>query len=308
MNTVPITNIVKSATAISPANIPYVPSPGFEPRPGVAAPNVLLMGPPGTGKTWAITTLVEAGIETFVIITEPNGLANLLTAMRVRGLPMAKLHYKYIPPMSADWAAMEEMTKAVNVQSYSALADLKQGIAKPASNTIMKFLKNIQNFHDDRTNNYYGDATLWGYDRALVVDSLSGLNMLSVQNTVGLKPTMHQGEWNIAMNLEETFINKLTSDMKAYFVMLAHVDRNINETTGQMIITPAAIGAKLGPKIGKFFSEVILTVRTNDKFTWSTMETGTDVKQSTLKIAKDLPPSMKPIVEGFNLTLKQLAS
>lgn len=304
MNTsIPITNIV-AATNV-PSTLSASPS-WATIRPGITAAKVLLMGPPGTGKTWAITTLIEAGLEVFVLITEPNGLQNLLSSMRTRKLDMSKLHYHYVAPMAADWNSLDEMMKSVNAQSYSALADLKSGIAKPAANHIMKILSNLKNFQDDKDNKFYGDVTTWDYSRALVLDSLSGLNMLAVQNTVGLKPTMHQGEWGIAMNIEETLLNKLTSDMKAFFVLLAHVDRNINETTGQMIITPAAIGAKLGPRLGKFFSEVVLAKRVDAKFTWSTSEVGTDVKQSALPISKELVPSFKPIVDAFKLNLAQL--
>lgn len=305
MTTAPITNIT---TAAKPVSVPYVPLAGKAVIKGLAAPKVLLMGAPGTGKTTSIATLLEAGLEVFVIITEPNGLPNLLNALKTRNIPLTKLHWKYISPMAADFSSLEEMTKLVNIQSYSALADLKAGIGKSKSNQIMLLLNAMRNFHDDRTDLFYGDVTTWGYDRALVLDSLSGLNMLAIQNTVGLKPTMHQGEWGVAMNLEETYINKLTSDMAAYFVLLAHIDRNVNEATAQTIVTPSAIGAKLGPRIGRFFSEVVLACRVDAKFTWSTSEASTDVKQSTLPIKKDMLPSFMPIVKSFEATLVQMRS
>ena len=130
--------------------------------------------------------------------------------------------------------------------------------------------------------------------------------MLAQQNTVGLKPTMHQGEWGVAMNLEEMLINKMTSDLSCYFVLIAHIDRNVNEASLQTLITPAALGAKLGPRIGRFFSEVILTKRVNAEFSWSTMELSADVKQSVLPIGATLKPSFKPIVDSFAANLKQL--
>lgn len=309
MNTAaPITNIQAQANATKAGTVPYNPSPLHAPRAGILAPKTLLMGAPGTGKTWSITTLVEAGIEVFCLITEPNGLANLLSAMRTRKLDMNKLHWHYIPPLAADYGSLETMLKTVSAQSYAAIADLKSGIAKDKCTGAMDFMKNIQNFYCERTKQYYGDATEWGYDRALVIDSLSGLNMLAQQLTVGLKPTMHQGEWNVAMNVEDMLINKLTSDMAAYFVMLCHIDRATNEATQQTLITPAALGSKLGPRVGKFFSEVVLAKRTGDKFTWSTLEMTADVKQSALPIKSDLAPSFKLVVDTFEATLKQIGA
>lgn len=272
----------------------------------LSTPKTILMGAPGSGKTWAITTLIEAGLEVFVIITEPSGVESLLDAMKAKNLPFDKLHWAYIPPTVAGWKGIENMIQTINLQSYAAISDMKSGIAKESSNTIIKLLRNCENFHDDRTEKKFGDVTSWGYDRALVIDSLSGLNDLAVQNTVGLKPTLHPGEWNIAMNLESTIINKLTSDMKAYFVLLAHIDRNINEVTGGMVITPAAIGSKLGPRIGRYFSEIVVAKREKDKFLWSTSELNTDIKQRALPISNALPPTFKPIVDAFQRRLSQL--
>lgn len=309
MNTAaPITKIV-AATNAAPSNLVlYNPSPLHAPRPGVLAPKTLLMGPPGSGKTWSIVTLLQAGVEVFAILTEPNALPNILARIKQVNAPIDKFHYKYVPPLNASFDAMKSMMDIVSVQSYSAIADLKSGIAKDKCSGMKDVLFSIQNFIDDKDGKSYGDATTWGYDRALVIDSLSGLNLLAQQLTVGLKPTMHQGEWNVAMNVEEMLINKLTSDMKSYFVVLAHIDRNINETTQQMVITPAALGSKLGPKVGRFFSEVVLARRAGDKFTWSTLEPFAEVKQSALPIKVDLVPSFVPIVQQFEQTLKALST
>lgn len=307
MNTAaPITNIVAQAQAATQGTVPYSPSPLHRPRPGVLAPKTLLMGAPGTGKTWSVVTLLQAGIEVFAILTEPNALPNLISRIKQLNLPMDKFHYRYVPPLNASFDALKDMMNIVSIQSYSAIADLKAGISKDKCSGLKDVLLAIQNFTDDKDGKTYGDATTWGYDRALVIDSLSGLNLLAQQLTVGLKPTMHQGEWNIAMNVEEMLLNKLTSDMKAYLVVLAHVDRNTNEATQQMVITPAALGSKLGPKIGRFFSEVVMTKRTGDKFFWSTLEPNAEVKQSALPIKTDLPPTFQTIVTQFEANLKQL--
>lgn len=302
MNTTPITNIV---AATSPAS-PPVPD-KWSPRPGLIAPKVLLMGAPGSGKTWSIPTLLLMGIEVFVLITEPNGLNALLNACKRVNAPLDLLHYAYVPPMNASMTSLKDVVTTIATMSYSAIADMKSGIAKdPLGGGMMKILRQWENFHCDRTGKDYGSIFSFGYNKAFVMDSLSGLNMLAQQNTVGLKPTMHQGEWGVAMNLEEMMVNKLTSDLSCYFVLIAHIDRNINEASLAALVTPAALGAKLGPRIGRFFSEVILCKRINENFSWSTMEPAADVKQSVLPIHATLPPNFKPLVEAFNLNLKQL--
>lgn len=292
-------------TAAPLASVPAPP-----PKPVVSplsAPKVLLMGAPGTGKTWSIVTLLRAGIETFVLFTEPGGEESLLNAVKtVDPKLIEKLHWTYVAPVTAGWSAMAEVLKTIGQQNFQQISDLKSGVAKTADSNIMKFFKHLQNFEDSRTGKSFGDVTTWDSSRALVIDSLSGLNNLALQHTVGLKPTMNPGEWNIAMNLELMLIEKLTADLKCYFAVLAHIDRNINEVTGGMVVTPAAIGAKLGPKIGRFFSEVVLTKRLGARFVWSTEETNTDVKNRSLPIGKELEPSFAPLVTAFEARKKQL--
>jgi AAA+ superfamily predicted ATPase len=58
-------------------------------RSPIPAPNVLLMGDSGTGKTYAIRTLIEAGITPFIIFTEPG--------MEVLGdLDPSSYHFHYV--------------------------------------------------------------------------------------------------------------------------------------------------------------------------------------------------------------------
>lgn len=297
-------------TPVTPAKPAVVPTgPAIvKPPSSISAPKVLLMGPPGTGKTWSIVTLLQAGIEVFVLITEPGGEESLLNAVqKVNPTLISKLHWRYVPPVTAGWGALTEVLKTIGNSNFEQISGMKSGIAKTTDGNIMKLFKQLQNFEDEHTGQAFGDVTTWDTSRALVIDSLSGLNNLALQHTVGLKPTMSQGEWGVAMNLELMLIEKLTADLKCYFVVCAHVDRNISEVTGGMIVTPAAIGAKLGPKIGRYFSEIVLTKRIGAKFVWSTEELNTDVKNRSLPIGKELDPSFGQLVTAYNNRKKQIS-
>lgn len=264
---------------------------------GLEAPKVLLMGPPGTGKSYSISTLLQEGLEVFILMTEPNSLESVQLACKQRSVSTEKLHWKFISPQTGGWAAIQDLAKQINLLDFEGLSKLK-GISKRDSTQLYTLLQSCQNFICDRTGENFGDVTSWDSSRALVVDSLSGLNTICLQATVGLKPSLAPGEWGVAMNMEETLINKLTSDLKCFFLLIAHIDRNQNEATLQSTITPAAIGAKLGPRIGRFFSEVVLTKKIGDRFLWSTVEPMTDTKQRILPLGGELLPSFSPLIKA----------
>jgi len=189
--------------------------------------------------------------------------------------------------------------------SYAALADQKSGIAKPKMDQWMNLLLSCKDFVDDRTGEHYGDVTEWGPDRALVIDSLSGLNKMAREYTVGLKPSLHQGEWGVAMSLEEGLIWQLTSNRRCFFVLTAHLDRNIDEITQQTKLMVKALGNKLAPDIPKNFSEVVLARRGTDKlpFTWSTADVTATVKNRALTVSNELSPTFVPIVRAHERRL-----
>lgn len=268
-------------------------------------PSTLLMGAPGSGKTTAIATLGLPALpsvpplDVFVLFTEPNGPDALIDAVKMHGASIENFHWHTVAPVTPGWNALEEMATVVRAQSYEDISKIKQGVGKLQMMQYMELLRSIQNFPCDRTGQKYGDVTNWSEDRAFCFDGLSGLNMISMAQTVGFKPSAHQGEWGIAMNLEEQLIHKITSDRMCFFTLMAHVDKELEEISGRTLITPGALGRKLGPRLGRMFSEVVYAKRGGDAaFTWSTTDSMADLKNRALPVAAGLKPDFRPIVEA----------
>jgi hypothetical protein len=207
---------------------------------------------------------------------------------------------------------MEDMVKTIGSYGYEDIQKIKSGVGKTETRIpAMKLLKTLGDFHCERTNTSYGDTSTWGDDRALIFDSLSGLNLLSMSLTIGYKPAAHQGEWGVAMNFVEQLILKMSSDRNCFFTMTSHIEREMNEITGVTQVMAATLGRKLAPKIPRFFSEVVLAKRAiadgKASFTWSTLDPSTELKNRALPISSSLVPSYVPIVTAFR-NRKSLAS
>jgi hypothetical protein len=263
-------------------------------------PCSLVMGPAGSGKTTSIATYAKAGIECFVVITEPTGADSLLDAWERDRLPPNLLHYTVIPPSTAGWGALREMGVKINAMSYKDLSEIRSGIGKEHMKQWDKLMRNMENFHDHRTNESFGDVTLFDSSRALILDSLSGFSLISLQNAVGYKPSPHQGEWGAAMSQVEGVINKLTSDCHCFFTMTAHIEREPDEITGMSKVTVSTLGRKLAPKLPRFFGEVIRARKDPaGKFLWATIDSEADLKNRALPSGSSLPQDFTPIVDAY---------
>jgi hypothetical protein len=267
-------------------------------------PAVLNMGAPGSGKTDSLATLLASGLKVFVICTEPDGMASLLDSCERRRIPIDNLHWITCAPTSAGWAAMRDMAKTIGTMGYEDITKIKHGVGKEHTRlAAMRFLDACENFICERTGQNFGDVTQLNDDCALVIDSLSGLNMISMMAAQGYKPAAHQGEWGVAMNFIEQLILKLCSDRKAFFIMNSHVEKETNEITGASQIMPSTLGRKVAPKLPRFFSEVVYSKRTvqgtTPAFTWSTADSAADLKNRTLPMSTALLQDYKPVVEGY---------
>lgn len=269
-------------------------------------PAVLLMGAAGSGKTSALTTFLPAGIETFVLCTEPGGSESLVDWTMRKGYDMSRLHWAHAFPASAGWKGIENLINEISLKDYESLAKIKSGIGKSDTRpAAMKMLNLLKDFRCERTGQSYGDVTTWGPDRAFCFDSLSGLSDIAWALTVGHKPTAHQGEWNIAMNFVSDLLRQIISDRHCYFVLTAHIEKELNELTGANQIMVSTLGRKLAPRIPKFFSEVVyVQKRPGPSFTWSTIDATVDLKNRALPISDNLKPDFAQVVDAYLARVK----
>jgi len=262
------------------------------------------MAPAGAGKTSALPTYIQANKELFVIVTEPNGVDSLVDGCKLHNVPLDMIHWHTVSPVTAGWSALKDMAHKVKTHDYEAITKIKAGVGKEHQQQLMLLLEALENFKCERTGKEYGDVTEWGPDKAFAIDSLTGINRIARDHTVGYKPSMHQGEWGTAMNLIESLIFKLTSDIKCFFTVCAHIDRVQDEITGVGKITLSTLGNKLAPKLTPLFSEVIVAKR--DPFLWSTTEANHELKNRALPISDRIEPSFVQIVEAYELRRKAM--
>jgi len=266
------------------------------------------MGMPGSGKSYALSTLLAAGLEVFILGTEAGFIDTVLDACAARKIDTAHLHWHALTNAAPSWDALETVGKTTAAMSYESLAAIKDGIAKREMKGWMSLLHACRDFPDDRTGQRFGDVTTWGPERAFVIDSLSGINDVAREHVTGYKPNLHPGEWGTAQELERNLIRKLVVDRRCFFVLTAHLDRTVDEVTQRPLITVAALGSKLGPKLPKDFSEVVLAVRpgkANEPFTWSTLEANADTKNRSLPIGAGLPADFRPVVDAYRKRLTE---
>lgn len=259
--------------------------------------NVLLEGPTGTGKTHAIGTIVDAGIETFVQFTEP-GLESLLGYWTDNGKPVPpNVHWNILEGAPGSFETLKATAQTINTYSQEALYKM-QDPNRGKHNQLVALLGNLANFPDQRTGERFGAVDTWGPNRCFVVDSLSGINPIALSLVVGGKPVKSQTDWGIAQDQIEKLV-RLCCNSKCHFVLIAHVERETDQVFGGVKITVSTLGKALAPKIPPFFSDVILAGRDGAKFHWSTAHPQADLKARNLPIADNITPSFGPLMQKW---------
>ena len=287
---------------MSPA--PVATKPPLVRLPVPQAPTTLLMGETGTGKTYSIKTLLEAELEVFVIGTEPTYLDTLLDIVGIK-YHLDRLHWKTIQPARVGIAGLQDMVKKISMMGFDDLTKMRPDGQRQHSQFIT-LLSTLADFVDDRTGKSYGPVDSWDANRALVIDSLSGVNLMAMDLTIGNKVTAHQGEWGIAMGTLDKLLLNLCSNLHCFFVLIAHMERELDETTGGSKVMVSTLGRKLAPRIPRFFSEVVMSYREGESYYWSTTQTGVVLKHRALPLGGKLQPSFTPIVAAHRRRLAVL--
>lgn len=262
---------------------------------------IILMGSPGTGKTHAIRTLIDAGLEVFCILTEPNAINTL---MNMEGASLAyksaiaykRLHWNFIKPANQSWDSMK--ASATKLISFD-LATLAKGAAtdKKDHSQFLEVLNVCADFKDDLTGESYGAVDDFDpQEKVLVVDSLSGLNTMFLSMVCGSKPTKTLPEWGAAIDAELRFLNNLCFGIMCHVVLIAHITRTVDEVQGGIKTMVSGLGNKAPQEIPKNFTDCILAKRETTEFSWSTVEASTETKATTLKFGSKLQPSFVPLM------------
>lgn len=269
------------------------------PKPtSLAGPNVLLMGPAGTGKTHSIGTLADAGVEVFYLGLE-QGLESLLGYWTDRGLEVPpNVHWHILERAQASWLEMKDAALKVNTLSLDSLSKM-QDMNRQKHNQFIKILEVLSDFPDQRTGQKFGAVDSWDGSRALVMDGMTGLNNAALSLVVGGKPVRSQADWGIAQNQVESILRNLCDGCRCWFVLLAHVERETDQVLGGVKLMVSTLGKALAPKIPAMFSDVILTTRQGEKWTWDTASALADVKTRNLPIKADLPPDFRQIYQRW---------
>lgn len=295
--------IATATIAVAQNSSPPAALPTASALPGA---NILLMGPAGTGKTYSIGTLVDAGVEVFFLALEP-GIEALIgyytdPIPKGRGLKFEdipkNLHWKTVKAPKASFAELVETAEKVNTMSLDILAKVVDP-NRSKHNRFIEILKALNNFVDDRTGESFGSVDSWGAGRALVMDGMAGLNNSAMSLVIGGKPVRNQADWQIAQDQIERIIRNLTDNCSCWFILLAHVERETDAILGGIKIMVSTLGRALAPKLPPMFSDVILAVREGDKFTWDTANSQADVKTRNLPIKSGVNPDFGQIVKKW---------
>lgn len=253
----------------------------------------ILMGMPGAGKTTAMVTALQAGFEVFAIFTE-QGMGNFLKAARAAGLTdeeMKRFHFVYIKPGATSFSTLQTNSKAI--QNAVKFGDMELQTRKNYGQFI-EVIKAAGNFVD-QNGVEFGSISEFKPNHLVFLDGMSNLAKMAMQLTVGARPVKTQQDWGIAIETLENLENEFVS-ITAPFVLLAHMEREVDEVTRSAFVTVATLGQKYPMRISRNYNDVILASHKNGEFNWATTDREAQLKGSYLPIEAKQAPDFRPLV------------
>lgn len=263
----------------------------------LGGPNILLMGPAGTGKTDSLGT-IPSTLNTRYMSLE-KGLESLLNHYKRTNKPVpANLAWHHITPPKSSFKEMRDM--AVKIGTIPMETLLKMPDTNKARYDMWEtMLSAMSDFPDDRTGKKLGAVDDWGPGDCLVIDGLTGLNQAILQRVVGGKPVKSPQDWGVAQDQLEGFLRMLTTHCRCWIIVLAHVEREVDMVLGGNKITVSSLGKALPPKIPAMFSDVILATREATTWTWDTVSSQAEIKARNLPWKSGLAPDFGAIYENW---------
>lgn len=255
----------------------------------------IVMGSPGAGKTSSIATLLRLGFKVYGIFTE-QGIGNFLKAARREGCTeedLKRFYHAYIPPGGTSFDALTKGATAVNqAAEFGKMAN--DTLDRKKYGQFIQVIKTCADFVDQHGVSH-GSIDSFGCDSVVFLDGMSNLSRMALQMTVGAKPVKTLQDWGVAIESLENLENQITT-IRAPFVLLAHIERETDETTQKVYVTLAALGVKYPLRIGRNYHDVVLADQKAGEFTWATTARDCQLKGTYLPIADKMKPDFRPLV------------
>lgn len=241
---------------------------------------MLVAADSGSGKTGALSSLVDAGLNVRVLDFD-NGLSVVRGFVNDKS-KLANVHYKTL----ADDLSL--MTARIGIKKAHAFQEAMDLLDKGG-----------KLWGDDAE--HIGPVTSWTPRDVLVLDTLTAAGRASLQmvmhaNAAGFKSPEIQ-HYGTAMENIEKLIGIITSSAVGCHVI---VNTHITNVEGTSKLYPDALGSKLGPKLGRYFDNMItLSVKggTGER-SFNTVKDGMFACKTATKI-KDTYPVGTGLAEIF---------
>ena len=106
--------------------------------------------------------MLAAGLEVFVLGTEPGYVDSLNDRARELKLPLDKLHWMSVLPSTEGWDALTEMVTNIASLDIEGISKIK-GIGKEQTRVpAQKLLSALPDFRCERAGKSYGSSVNWG--------------------------------------------------------------------------------------------------------------------------------------------------
>lgn len=198
---------------------------------------MLVLGPSGSGKTGLLGSLANADYRLFIMDFD-NGLDILLDPKVVLPEKRGNIYFKTFTDKLKDKGIPDGMPQAV----------------PQALNVLNAWVEDGVNL---------GSPYSWGEKDVLVIDSLTMFGVaclrysLAMAGRSGKQPQMQ--DWGEAIRIQESLVEQLYSDaVKCNVVVNAHLTfADDTSQPGMQRAFPSALGAKLPPRIGRYFNSMV---------------------------------------------------
>ena len=259
--------------------------PAKSPLPG---PNVLLMGEGGTGKTHSLGTLVDRGIEVFYLGLEA-GLESLLGYYSDKGKPVPdNLHWHKLAPPKMSYKDFADQALRINTINLKTLAESPDP-NRHLHNQWIALATAMYYFPDDRTGKKFGPVDSWGPERAIILDGMTGLCKAAMSSVTGSRPVWNPMDYQIGQKQVEGFLRMTCDNTRCWFVLISHVEKELDPVNGGLQLMVSGIGKALSPIVPPMFSDVVWCKREGTKWSWNTASSGVATKARNLPWQDGLP-------------------